>query len=136
MRRVPGHRRGPERPPSSGARHDRRGRAPRARTLRHRGQSGQALGLTDEDLAGASPGPAPSRDPEGAGIRRGRHRRARGGGRDLTARRTVFVTGAAYGIGAPSALALAGGWCDVAGSELQPDDLAETGPASTKADAP
>jgi len=44
----------------------------------------------------------------------------------LTARRTAFVTGAAYGIGAASALALAGDGCDVAVSELQPDDLAET----------
>ncbi len=44
----------------------------------------------------------------------------------MTARRTAFVTGAAYGIGAASALALAGDGCDVAVSELQPDDLAET----------
>jgi len=43
----------------------------------------------------------------------------------LTARRTAFVTGAAYGIGAASALALAGDGCDVAVSELKPDDLAD-----------
>jgi 2-deoxy-D-gluconate 3-dehydrogenase len=41
-------------------------------------------------------------------------------------RRTAFVTGAAYGIGAASALALARDGCDVAVSELRPDDLAET----------
>ena len=43
----------------------------------------------------------------------------------MTARRTAFVTGAAYGIGAASALALAGDGCDVAVSELKPDDLAD-----------
>jgi NAD(P)-dependent dehydrogenase (short-subunit alcohol dehydrogenase family) len=53
----------------------------------------------------------------------------------LTARRTAFVTGAAYGIGAASALALAGDGCDVAVSELTPDDLAETVQAITKAGA-
>lgn len=41
-------------------------------------------------------------------------------------RRTALVTGAAYGIGAASALALARDGCDVAVSELRPDDLAET----------
>ena len=53
----------------------------------------------------------------------------------MTARRTAFVTGAAYGIGAASALALAGDGCDVAVSELKPDDLAETVQAITKAGA-
>lgn len=43
-----------------------------------------------------------------------------------TGRRTVLVTGAAYGIGAPSALGLARDGCDVAVSELKLDDLTET----------
>ncbi len=47
-------------------------------------------------------------------------------GRDQIDRRTAFVTGASYGIGAASALALAHDGCDVAVSELRPDDLADT----------
>ena len=53
----------------------------------------------------------------------------------MIARRTAFVTGAAYGIGAASVLALAGDGGDVAVSELKPDDLAETVQAITKAGA-
>ena len=45
------------------------------------------------------------------------------------------MTGAAYGIGAASALALARDGCDVAVSELRPDDLAETVQAITAAGA-
>lgn len=50
-------------------------------------------------------------------------------------RRTAFVTGAAYGIGAASALALARDGCDVAVSELKLDDLAETIEAITAVSA-
>ena len=50
-----------------------------------------------------------------------------------TGRRTAFVSGAAYGIGAASALALARDGCDVAVSELKLDDLAETVQAITAA---
>ena len=53
----------------------------------------------------------------------------------MIARRTAFVTGAAYGNGAASVLAFAGDGCDVAVSKLQPDDLAETVQAITKAGA-
>jgi NAD(P)-dependent dehydrogenase (short-subunit alcohol dehydrogenase family) len=52
-----------------------------------------------------------------------------------TGRRTAFVSGAAYGIGAASALALARDGCDVAVSELKLDDLAETVQAITAAGA-
>lgn len=45
------------------------------------------------------------------------------------------MTGAAYGIGAASALALARDGCDVAVSELKLDDLAETVQAITTAGA-
>ena len=41
-------------------------------------------------------------------------------------KRTAFVTGASYGIGAASALALARDGCDVAVSDLRRDDLADT----------
>jgi NAD(P)-dependent dehydrogenase (short-subunit alcohol dehydrogenase family) len=53
----------------------------------------------------------------------------------LTGRRTAFVTGAAYGIGAASAVALARAGCDVAISELKPDELADTKAAVTAAGA-
>lgn len=52
-----------------------------------------------------------------------------------TSKRIAFVTGAAYGIGAASALALARDGCDVAVSELKVDDLAETLKAITAAGA-
>ena len=45
------------------------------------------------------------------------------------------MTGAAYGIGAASALALARDGCDVAVSELKLDDLAETIEAITAVSA-
>ena len=54
---------------------------------------------------------------------------------NATGRRTAFVSGAAYGIGAASALALARDGCDVAVSELKLDDLAETVQAITAAGA-
>ena len=53
----------------------------------------------------------------------------------MTGRRTAFVTGAAYGIGAASAVALANDGCDVAVSELKVDDLTDTLQAITKAGA-
>ena len=61
LRRVPGHRRGAERSPPAGARHDRRGRAPGAGPLRYRRQPDQALRLTDDDRAVAPPRPASPR---------------------------------------------------------------------------
>ncbi|HXJ77292.1 MAG TPA: glucose 1-dehydrogenase [Candidatus Methylomirabilis sp.] len=45
---------------------------------------------------------------------------------DASERRTALVTGASYGIGGASALALARDGCDVAVSDLRADDLAET----------
>ena len=50
-------------------------------------------------------------------------------------RRAALVTGASYGIGAASALALARDGCDVAVSDLRRDDLADTVKALTAAGA-
>ena len=63
VRRVPGHRRDLERPAPARARHDRGGRAPRARPLLHRGQSDQALRLADHDRPLAAARPASRGDP-------------------------------------------------------------------------
>src|SRR4029453_31550 len=70
--------------PSPRPRHDRGGAAPRPGAIPHGGESGEALGVSDDDQPVAAARAAPGGDPTGARLYRRGHRSPRGGRRHLT----------------------------------------------------